>query len=60
MPEVESILQLANLGAIPMLTLAVVVLWRRHEALQREFIDYLKEAAKNGDNAAQVAVEKRR
>jgi len=59
LPEVETIIQLANLGAIPMLTVAVVVLWRRSEALQREFIDYLKESSKKGDAAAQAALDKR-
>lgn len=59
MIEAEEILKIANLGAIPMLTLAVIVLWRRYEALQREFVDYLKQSAMRGDEAAQNALQRK-
>lgn len=55
----EQITELAQLGAIPMLTIAVIALWRSLESTRREFIDYLKESAKRGDIAAQNAIEKK-
>lgn len=55
----EQITELAQLGAIPMLTIAVIALWRSLEATRREFIDYLKESAKQGDVAAKNAIEKK-
>lgn len=57
--DFETISEIAQLGAIPMLTVAVVALWRSLEAVRREFIDYLKESAKRGDIAAQNAIEKK-
>lgn len=55
----DDILKIANLGAIPMLTFAMVVLWRDLQATKREFVDYLKESADKGDTAAQTAIQKR-
>jgi hypothetical protein len=51
--DIKAIADLANLGAIPMLTFAVVVLWRRLNAVQDDFLAYLKDRAQAGDDAAQ-------
>lgn len=57
--DFDQLIQLTQLGAIPMLTVAVAVLWRSLEATKREFIDYLKESARRGDVAAQTVLERK-
>jgi len=54
--DFDQLLELAQLGAIPMLTVAVVALWRRLNVVQDRFVSYLEDSARRGDVAAQKAL----
>lgn len=57
--DLTGILELAQAGAIPMLTIAVVVLWRRQNAITDDFLKYLKDSAQRGDTAAQNVLQRK-
>lgn len=52
----EQLVELAQLGAIPMLTFAVFHLWTRLNKVTDKLFEYLEDRADNGDQAAQRAI----
>lgn len=56
MPTFEQLIELAQLGAIPMLTFAVIHLWQRLNKVTDKLLEYLEDRADNGDVAAQRAI----
>lgn len=58
MIEATDIFELAQGGAVVMLTAAVVALWRRLNAVTDRFTAYLEDSANRGDLAAQKTLNR--
>lgn len=54
---IEDIINVAQGGAVVMLTAAVIALWRRLNAITDRFTAYLEDSARRGDIAAQKTLE---
>lgn len=55
----EEIVSVAQGGAVVLLTVAVVALWRRLNTITDSFTTYLKDSADRGDVAAQESLNAR-
>lgn len=58
--EGTDVINLAQGGAVVLLTAAVVALWRRLNAVTDRFTSYLENSAERGDVAAQQVLDRER
>lgn len=56
--ELNELINLAQGGAVVLLTAAVIALWRRLNAVTDRFTSYLEESAEHGDRAAQRVIDR--